>query len=222
VRARVLVAASELENVASWAQIIGTVGIFLAVWGLFIAHRDLDLAQKATRIQFLMAIDDAFLRHRGLRLAIRTGEDGIAFKPPSVLKTGQPPTAEHLEFFRYMTVFERIAYALRDRLVDIETVGPLYGPSLGYLLNNSEAAKHVEARPERWQAFVYLWDHLQRAEDERGPFGPEEGKLPSTEDIPAAAKPDWPDPCERIASKRAWPWRQCAQSTLLRPPKQGA
>jgi hypothetical protein len=144
-------------SVSKWAevmQIVGSIAILLGILALAASWRQIERAQKTTRIQLMLAIDEAFYRFRCLRRQLITK----AYVAPEL---EEPPSEELVELRRYMTVFERVAHALRDGLIDIETAETQYGRPLKQLLEaRNVREKHIEPRLKTWTALVYLWCYL--------------------------------------------------------------
>jgi len=149
---------ADLQTWANIAQIAGTLGIIAAIVGLFLAQgqlrasveatekqtEQLTASVKATRMQTLLALDDAFSRYRKLRDCIR-------------LDTSWQPASDEESVYlrRYLSVLDRVALALHDDLIDPKTVETAYGTSLEHVARNVWVRDYVGGKPD-------VWPHLSK------------------------------------------------------------
>jgi hypothetical protein len=130
---------ADLQTWANVSTIVGTLGIVIAIVALFVAGRQLSASVKATRMQTLLALDDAFSRYRELRDRIRLNR---SWQPAS--------DPERVELRRYLSVLDRVVLALHDGLIDPKTGMHAYGTSLEYLAANAKLRDYVREKSDVW------------------------------------------------------------------------
>jgi hypothetical protein len=158
---------ADLQTWADVATIIGTLGIGVAIVGLLVAGRQLSASVRATRMQTLLALDDAFSRYREQRDRIRVAPDW------------QPDTdSEWVELRRYLSVLDRAALAMDDHLIDPKTGMNAYGTALDHLAANASLRDYVREKSD-------VWPHLASELDTRPPRPARSPAHPSASDGPA-------------------------------------
>jgi hypothetical protein len=158
---------ADLQTWANVSTIVGSLAIVVALFGLFVAGRQLSTSFKATRVQTLLALDDAFSRYRGLRDRIR------------LERSWQPASdAEWVELHRYLSVLDRAALALRDGLIDPKTGMNAYGTALDYVAANAKLRGYVRQKAD-------VWPHLSKQLDTRAAGTAPSSAHPSAWDGPA-------------------------------------
>ena len=158
---------ADLQTWANVSTIVGSLGIVVALFGLFVAGRQLSASVKATRMQTLLALDDAFSRYRELRDRIRTAR---GWQPAS--------DAEWVELRRYLSVLDRVVLALRDGLIDPTTGMNAYGTSLDYVAANAKLRDYVREKAD-------VWPHLSNELDTRAAGTAPSSARPSAGEGPA-------------------------------------
>ena len=153
-----MVSAVSLQEWANIAQIVGAVGLLLAVAGLWIAWRQLDKARKATRGQMILAIDEALSRYDDIRDEARDP----AWNPPPRNANDDESKKKRRRVHQYMGVFERIEHLLSDASIDLETVNEFYGRRAEYLLRSEGVQEYVTSKPDEWTTLAAFSRRLHK------------------------------------------------------------
>lgn len=82
---------ADLQTWANVSTIVATLGIVVAVFALFVAGRQLSASVKATRMQTLLALDDAFSRYRELRDRLRLDPSWAPASDPECVELRRYP-----------------------------------------------------------------------------------------------------------------------------------
>jgi len=143
-------------SIADIASIILAVATTLSL--LYVA-RQVSVAQRQTKGQFLMALDDRFAGSRPILERLVTDRN---FKPE-----GQ----EWPKIWALMSVFERIAIMVEDKILDVAIVDRLHGFVLLTLIANDAVYERLLATGAEWQDFIDLCQSIARHR-RRGPVGP--------------------------------------------------
>jgi hypothetical protein len=139
---------SDLQYWANVFQIVGGVGVVLAVVALVISWIQLRKTEKATRGQMLLAVDQALAPYDDIRKKARN-ENWDA--PPNKDKARED---ERHRIKQYMGVWERVEHLLADGNIEPATVVQLYGDRVKYLMRNPVIREYLIDKPDDWDTFV--------------------------------------------------------------------
>jgi hypothetical protein len=101
-----------------------------------------------------LSLDDAFSRYRNLR-------GRIIRRTPTWTVPPDESDADLVDFRRFLSLFARVAYAVRDDLVDLPTVDKAYGSTVEKMVRNESIRGYAEEHASVWPGFLYLWKHLE-------------------------------------------------------------
>ena len=118
------------------AQLLATVvGVMGGLLGLWYAGRQLRESRLASRGEFLLELDNAFVRHAEIHRRLRPGGEWAG--------TGRgPETAdEWIAVEDYMGLFERIEVLIEGGILDAPLVNRLYGYRVNNIVANATIRK---------------------------------------------------------------------------------
>ena len=121
--------------------------LFLAVVttiSLLYIARQVRLAQKQAKGQFILALDEQFAHSR--EITARFASDP-KFRPEG---------KEWPKVWALMSIFERVSIMVEDRILDLEIVERLWGFVLIRLIENDAVYERLHATGAEWQDLVSL------------------------------------------------------------------
>jgi hypothetical protein len=183
-----------LQALANYAQLVGLIGLFIAVWALWQSAKQIRHATTAARAQFLLALDDALNQHRNIRDKI---DD----------KQWQGPVnqQERNQVRRYLAVFQRMGFLVQDGLLELDEVDALHGDRLARVLRREKVQAVIGALPPdavirnygdpaTWPELIWLWHKLYERRKDKEPKKrlPKPPKMPdrSGQDIDEEMEPE--------------------------------
>jgi len=134
-------------SIADLASIILAVSTTVSL--LYVA-RQLRVAQRQTKGQFLLALDDQFIKSRPIMQQFVLNRD---------LK---PEGDQWPQIWALMSVFERINIMVDDKILDVAIVDRLHGFALMGLIANDAVYQRLLATGAEWQDFIDLCRTLAR------------------------------------------------------------
>ena len=181
-----------LQALANYAQVVGLIGLFLAVWTLWQSAKQIRHATAAARGQFLLALDDALNQH----LRIRDRIDDSDWKGP----VGQQ---ERNQVRRYLAVFQLMGFLVQHELLTLDEVDALHGDRLARVLQREtvQAVIGVQPRnahikkygdPSTRPELFWLWRNLYERRKNREP----KKRLPAPPEMPDGSGQDPDDQLE--------------------------
>ncbi len=104
-------------------------GLLLTGIGLIYGARQMQLARKVARAQFLLQLDQMLLQHQDVHARL----SGLGWPNGK----SEPETPEEwIAVDIYMGLFERIQVLIEDSIVDFDTFDRLYGYRVFLIVNN--------------------------------------------------------------------------------------
>lgn len=148
---------------------VTVVGVIGAVVGLWYAGQQLHNTRQSIRGEFLLTLDQAFVRHAAVHGRLRPGGDweGSARRPDNMdewwaVKDLGPKDSEWLAVEEYMGLFERIEVLIDGGSLDAALVNRLYGYRVFNIVANSEIrTKKLIDLAEGRQDFIKLKERLE-------------------------------------------------------------
>ncbi len=139
-----------IESVAT------TIGIILALFGLFYTARQLEASQKTARGEFLLHLDELFYQHDKVHRLLRPGGDWADGE------SGPVTNDDWILVEKYMGLFERVKVLVDDGLIDIDTVYKLYGYRVFNIVDNEIICQRkLDEEANSWGKFIELRDDLK-------------------------------------------------------------
>jgi hypothetical protein len=143
-------------------SIATSVGVIVALFAALYAAKQLQTARKIAHGQFLLDLDEAFVRHRDIHMRLRPRglwADG---------KTGPMSSDEWIATESYMGLFERIKVLLDNGVIDFEVFCRLYGYRMSNIVANPRIREEKLIRQKgAWQDFIELWNKVERRNQRR-------------------------------------------------------
>ncbi|HEV2802059.1 MAG TPA: hypothetical protein VGW12_16410 [Pyrinomonadaceae bacterium] len=135
-------------------DVISAAGAVLTGIGLIYAGRQVRLARKTARSQFLIQVYQLMEHHNEVhaRLTGLGWTDG----------RDEPQTVdEWIKVGRVLGLFEYIQILVEDKFIDLDTVDKLYSYRLFHLVNNKAIRDRHLTGGKGWDGVIKLWKELQ-------------------------------------------------------------
>jgi hypothetical protein len=141
--------------------IVTAFGVAGAIGTVLYARKQLLIAQKTAYGDFLLRLDEAFVRHKVVHVKLRFGD-----KYPKVVRPFEFPK-DWPAIESYMGLFERIQVLVEEKIIDIDVVDRLYGYRLFNIVANPVIYREKLVKiADGWRDFIKLWLALQKQRDE--------------------------------------------------------
>lgn len=140
--------ADDLQRWANIFQIVGGIGVVLAVLALVVARSQLIKTKKATRGQMTLAVDQALAPYDDIRHAANSEN----WQPPPLSDATRSELRHRIK--EYMGVWERVQHLLVDDSIEETTVNKLYTGRVKNLLRHEVVRSYVIDKPADLEDFL--------------------------------------------------------------------